>query len=170
MTRSASIVAIALALALTACGKEGREVASGTVTDGEGNQASYSVRDQGDGKTVTVKSADGTATIRTGDADAALPAGLALYPGAKVTSSMTMASDKEPGHGAMLSFETADTPAQVIAFYKNAATSAGYTIGGEVKTGEMEMLTTKKGEKGGFVLTAAKSPAGTAATLIGGAQ
>ncbi len=81
-----------------------------------------------------------------------MPPGLALYPGARLTSSTTIEGGGADKSGTILSFESPDSPGEITAFYKAAAQKAGYAIEGEVKMGEMEMLGGKSGDKG-FNLT-----------------
>lgn len=161
------LVAIAAVLVLAGCGNS-NEIASGTVTDGNGDAARYSVKQDGATTTTTVTTDEGTAVVRTGDAEAALPPGLALYPGAKLTSSTTVEGGGADKSGTILSFESPDSPGEITAFYKAAAQKAGYAIEGEVKMGEMEMLGGKSGDKG-FNLTVNRTGAVSSATLIAGA-
>lgn len=77
-----AMLALALAAALPGCGK------SGTAgKDSAEGDASYQLSESNGQSTLTVRSDKGTARIVSGTGDAALPAGLSLYPGATVTSS-----------------------------------------------------------------------------------
>lgn len=157
---------IGLAAVLAGCGDKSDSV-SGEVTDGEGKTATYSVTKQGEGAVTTVRTADGSATIRTGDTASAMPAGLALYPGARLTSTMAIDSAKPGEDGAILSFESPDPAADILAFYKKAAEQSGYAIAGEMVTGDMAMITARKGESG-FNLTVTRNGPTSHATLIAG--
>jgi len=152
MMRLAPIAAIAL-LTLAGCGgskDDGKEVASGSFTDGEGREGSYSVSQNGDDATIRVQGADGEAVIQTGAGAAAnLPKGFVVYPGATVTSSVSMAGDKQGKGGAMVSFETADSAEKVAEFYKAAATKAGYEIRSEASTAETRVISAAKDASGG---------------------
>lgn len=155
-------------LPVAACGGD-RDVASGSATDAGGNGVSYSVKQNGDATTTTIRSADGTATIRTGDHVAALPAGLAVYPGANVTSSMSMDGEGAGKGGTVLAFESADTPDRIVAFYRSAAERAGYRIDSEITAGAMSMVGGKRGEGDeGFSLTVNRAGEKSEATLVAG--
>ncbi|ARS29155.1 hypothetical protein [Sphingomonas sp. KC8] len=159
--------ALALLLALAACGE--KETASGTITGEDGKKATYQVTEKDGQSTLTVKTEDGNAQIVSGAGEAALPPGLALYPGATITNSTRITGETPEKGGSILAFDTQDAPAKVVAFYKAAALKAGYTIEGEVKMGEMEMLTAKNSGKAGFTLTANQDAGKTSASLLSGA-
>lgn len=161
------IAVAALLLALAGCGE--KEKASGTVVGPDGEKATYKVTEKDGESKLTVKSDKGTAEISTGTDGTALPDGFTLYPGATVTSSMRMKAAGEGKSSTVLSFETADTPDKVVAFYRSDAQKAGYKIEGEVKTGEMEMLSGKKDTRG-FTLTVSREEAKTNVSIIGGSQ
>lgn len=161
-------VAAALLLGLAACGE--KEQASGTVVGADGEKATYKVTEKDGESKLTIKSDKGSAEISTGKDGTALPAGLSLYPGATVTSSMRMTSDEKGKSGTVLSFESADAPDKIVAFYRAAAAKAGYQIGSEMKTGEMEMLTGKNAAEDGFTLTASREGDKTNVSLIGGVR
>lgn len=169
-------ITLALAAALAGCGgKEGREVASGTVSDGEGGTADYSVRESGDGTAMTVKTEKGTAVIRTGKDAGKFPTGFTLYPGATITSGTAVSNDAEAGGGgSVIAFESSDDPAAIIAHYKQQAKAAGYAIEGEMAmnngtTGETMMVGGTRGDAG-FSLTATRAADKTSATFITGLQ
>ena len=161
-------IAAALLLGLAACGE--KEQASGTVVGADGEKATYKVTEKDGESKLTIKSDKGTAEISTGKDGTALPAGLALYPGATVTSSMRMTGGEKGESGTVLSFESADTPDKIVAFYRAAAEKAGYKIGSEMKTGEMEMLVGKNAASEGFTLTASREGDKTNVSMIGGAR
>ncbi len=117
--------ALAGALMLAACGDGETTVAK---TDaGE-------LRKSADGDTMTFEAKDGgSATMSTGGAamDAAtseiaasLPAFAPLYPGAKVVSTIS-GSDGGGGSGAVITLETPDPMADVLAFYDARIADAG---------------------------------------------
>ena len=83
---------------------------------------------------------------------------------------MRMTSDEKGKSGTVLSFESADAPDKIVAFYRAAAAKAGYQIGSEMKTGEMEMLTGKNAAEDGFTLTASREGDKTNISLIGGVR
>jgi hypothetical protein len=121
------------------------------------------------GTTTTVRTADGTAVIRTGiGSEADMPAGLPLYPGAKIGSDTVIAKDSGSKAG-VITFESRDAPDAVTAFYKHAATQAGYTIAGEMKAGDAQLLSGKKADGTGFHLTVNRDGGGvTQVTMLAG--
>ncbi|HWL46436.1 MAG TPA: hypothetical protein VNQ31_01850 [Sphingomonadaceae bacterium] len=152
--------------------------ACGSRTAGElpGN-AAYSVESGGDGNATIVRTTAGKAVISDGETAAALPAGLALFPGATVTASSVVTDERatgdgEPGGGesALLSFTSAASPAAIAGFYKAAALRAGYRIDGEMTTGGIAMLSAARPGAGGFTLTASPGANGSEATLIAGRE
>lgn len=162
MIGRSTATALALLLVLSACGsKDEQETKIGDAT--------YKVSEADGKSTLTVETKDGKAQIVSGEGAAALPAGLALYPGATVVSSTRITGDGAEKGGTLLSFETTDATGQVVAFYKDAAQKAGYKIEGEMKMGEMEMLTAKQADEAGFTLTANREEGKTTVSLIGGA-
>lgn len=144
------LAATAAALLLTACGaKSEQEVASGTYTDpATGKTADYKVTQSAEGEdgNVTIKTADGELNFGGGAANAKLPAGFTLYPGAKITGGM--AAKSKDGESGMTSFEVQGQAADVIAHFKKQAEAAGLKVTSEVKAGEMMMLSAEKGDGG----------------------
>lgn len=130
----------ALCFALAGCGSE----SSGTIDGENGERGEYTI-DESTGETkATITTDEGTATLRSGaDVEVDLPDGFTAYPGANVVSN-TVVSQAQ-GSGAMLFFETDDSPAEVIAFYKRQAEAAGVKLqldasinGGSMIGGESE--------------------------------
>ncbi len=134
------IAACASCAVLSACGRDEREAQVSASFTGEG------------GKQVEMALAD------TSDVD--WPDGFSLYPGARITGNMAMRQDG--GSGMILSFETTDTVADVIAFYRGQAEAAGMRPGAEMRDGATRMV-----ESRDFRITAAPAPrGGTTAQLI----
>lgn len=135
---------------LAACGSDEKTV---TIKDGEGKDQTVTVNK--DDATTTFKSEDGEAVIRQGaDAAAAanFPAHAPKYPGSTVTASASF-SNKEGESGGMVSQETGDAPAKVMAFYKDKITSTGKKIAMETTTPEGGMLVVEGPEgKGGMMI------------------
>ena len=162
------------ALMLAGCGSGEDEVASGTVRDGNGQEASYRVTTDGDdGSKVEIKTAEGTTTFNSGNnAPVSLPYGLPLYPGAKVTSNSEMNAAEGGQKAVILGFESADAPEKIADFYRQKAQGAGLKISGEVKTPESIMIggehegSEKAGDKGGFQLTVSKKDDGSGSTAM----
>ena len=116
---------LAIGLVLAACGPSSNTVttAGGTVT----------TSNSADGGTVTtVKGANGEVVQIGGDSNgaavAALPGFLPLYPGAKVTASVSApdAANADMKSGSV-AFDTNATVAEIIAFYKQKIASQGLT-------------------------------------------
>lgn len=140
MRRSGIAITAAASLWLTACGSE----ASGDFTTEDGEDGEYSV-DYATGETnVTVETADGQVSMRSGtDVPLDLPAGFALLPGATVVSNTVV--DQGGGKGALVTFTTDKSPEEIAAFYRKQAESAGIAIqiettmnGGKLLGGENE--------------------------------
>lgn len=114
---------IALAVALAGCGSEN----SGTIEGENGETGEYTI-DRATGETsATITTDEGTATLRSGAGVAIdLPAGFTGYPGATIISNTVV--NQSQGSGAMLFFETEDSPEDVVAFYKRQAEAAGVKI------------------------------------------
>lgn len=117
------VLAGGAALTLAACSSE----TSGEFTTEDGETAEYTI-DKDSGETsMTIKSEDGTATMRSGvDVPVDLPAGFSLYPGAKVLTN-TVVSQPD-GKGTMVMFETGDAADKVIAHFRKQAEEAGFSI------------------------------------------
>ena len=161
-----------LALALSACGG-GEDVANVNI---DGKDVSIKSSGNGEDANISIKGANGeTATINTGAAAAsgAMPAGVAAYPGAKSTVTMTGSEGGKKGGMAVL--ETPDAPDKVIAFYKAEAARMGFTQEvSEINSnsdGEAASTYTAKGSDGtGLVVTAALNDGKTIITIMGGQQ
>ena len=139
------LIALAM-LALTACGGSDEQVYTGP---------------------------DGEATITTGDASAAMPAGLPAYPGAETTGGLNINSTgRDGGSGQISSFQTGDSPAEVIAFYRAALERDGYTIAANMDFGETQMITASRPDnRGGIQVTAtAAGGRGTNVSIIAGQE
>ena len=115
-----SCAIIAVAFGLSACGQSNTtttSTADGTVTTTTTNE----------GSTTTVVGANGeTAQITSGGAGSVqLPESMPLYPGAKVTTSVSGGNTSQKTTS--VAFETNATIDQVIAFYKQKAAGLGLT-------------------------------------------
>ena len=158
---------IALAMvALTACGGSDEQVYTGP--DGEEVRV-----ERGSDGTTTYRSDDGEATITTGDAGAAMPAGLPAYPGAESTGGMNINSTgRDGGSGQISSFQTSDSPVEVIAFYRAALERSGYRIAANMDFGETHMISASRPDNsGGIQVTAtAAGGRGTTVSIIAGQE
>lgn len=158
---------IALAmLALTACGGSDEQVFTGP--DGEEVRV-----ERGGNGTTTYSSTDGEATITTGDAGAMMPAGLPAYPGAETAGGHNINSTgRDGGSGQISSFQTSDSPADVIAFYRAALERGGYRIAANMDFGETHMISASRPDNsGGIQITATGAGGrGTTVSIIAGQE
>ncbi|WP_143736857.1 hypothetical protein [Erythrobacter tepidarius] len=157
MRKVALAMAGGAALTLAACGSE----SSGEFTTANGEQAEYTI-DKGSGETaMTIKSKDGTATMRSGaDVPVSLPAGFSLYPGSKVVTNTVV---KQPdGQGTMVMFETGAAADEVIAHFREQAKAAGFDIQLEMNTNGTQMIGGER--KDGSTLSVTASPGGDSGT------
>ena len=145
--------------ALTACSSE----PTTTVTTADGQKAEITQTNPGE---ATVKTEDGTtATFSTGAAASkALPLGVAVYPGAKVTANISGSRADGKG-GAMVTMTTADKPDKVTAYYKAEAEERGMKIkSNEVMVGNMASFTAEN--EAGEKIVATATPGGQGQTQV----
>ena len=116
MRLAASTAMAAIALCLAACGQS--ETTTVSVPGG-------TVSTDATGSSLTVKGANGEVLQIGGGGDAAaqLPDTLPLFPGAKVTASVT--GNNGTQKTISITFETSSAPGEVIAFYKDKAAALG---------------------------------------------
>lgn len=134
---------------------------SGTFTGADGEQAEYRI-DEASGETsMTIKTAQGEATMRSGEGvPLALPDGFTLYPGSKVISNTVV--NQPDGTGNMVLFESSAAPAAIIAHFKSHAGKAGYAIELETKMNETLLLSGRREAAGtAFVVTTEAPEDGT---------
>ena len=143
-------------LALAACGQSGTEAqddGAEVSQDGAGN--------------VSVESSEGTATVRRGAAIAGLPEGVPAYPGADTSASVDVTGASPEGEqGRVITFTTADPPAQVIAFYARSVGGAGYSIANQATMGPTAMLTAQKAGGRTITVTATQAGASTQVNIV----
>lgn len=141
MHRLSKAVILGSIAMLAACGSE----KSGTITTADGEQAEYRI-DEASGETsMTIKTAQGEATMRSGEGvPLALPDGFTLYPGSKVISNTVV--NQPDGTGHMVLFESTAKPAAIIAHFKSHAGKAGYAIELEATMNETMMLSGKRAD------------------------
>lgn len=96
---------------------------------------------------------------------ASAPAEAPAYPGARVTAVINSGGTGSSNGGGVITFETADTPAAVIDFYKAAAAKAGLKEETSMTTGETQMITASGGDGHGLMVAASKVDGKTGATL-----
>jgi hypothetical protein len=163
MRTTAYVLAGTAALLLTACGSE----TSGEFTTEDGKNAEYTI-DKDSGETsMTIKSEDGDATMRSGaNVPVSLPDGFTLFPGSKVVTNTVV--DQPDGKGTMVTFE-ADAPAdKVVAHYREAAKAAGFDIQLEMNTnGTMMIGGERKADGSSLSVTATSGEPTTGQIIIG---
>ena len=138
--------AAAAALLVAGCGsKSEKEVASGTYTDPDtGETADYKVTSSDDGESgnISIKTADGEVSFGGGGATAKLPAGIAPFPGAKMTGGFS--STGKDGTSGMASFEVKGKAADVIAHFRKQVEAQGMKVVSEVNADETMMIAAEK--------------------------
>lgn len=124
------------ALALAACGSSD----SGKFETDDGETGSYHIDRSGDEADIHIKTDEGELHIQSGTgAEADLPRGYSLYPGAKVLSSTRM--DRGGGkQGVQVTMQSKASAADMTAFYRKQAEAAGIDIKLEMKTGQGTMI------------------------------
>ena len=140
--RHALALVIVPALALAACGGGGD---STTIKGDNGETVTIATDKQADGSTrMDATSATGeTATVNIGAEGSAWPANAPAYapayPGATVSA--VMSSDANGTKGSVVTFETSDAPAKVVAHYKALVTKAGLGQTGAMTAGGTSLFT-----------------------------
>lgn len=128
----------ALAL-LAGCSSE----KSGTITTPDGETAEYRIDETSGETSMTIKTAEGEATMRSGQGvPLELMDGFTLFPGSKVVSNTVV--NQPDGTGNMVLFESTAKPAAIIAHFKSHAEKAGYAIELEATMNETMMLSGKR--------------------------
>lgn len=127
---------VGIAIFLASCGETDEASYKGE----DGSVANYSTDDEGN-VSADIETEDGKKIgMNSGEAPA-LPDGLKLYPGAKITNNANMmAAD---GEGGIIAFTSSDTPQEILSYYKEQAEAAGYRIESEIRSGDMQMLIAK---------------------------
>lgn len=135
--------AVAAALFVAGCGSRSEtEVASGTYTDPEtGKTADYRISSQKDGENgkVTIKTEEGEVQF---GGEAKLPAGIAPYPGSKMTGGF--AGSGKQGQGGLASFEVKGTAAGVMAHFRKQIEAAGFKVNSEINAEDTMILGAEK--------------------------
>jgi hypothetical protein len=158
----AILVLAACGLLLAGCDRK-PEKQSVTISGQDGK-----VTITGNGEHFAMKSDDGKTKVEFNvnglGTNIRLPSFVPLYHGAKVTSSLTGTDGK--GGGGMISFETNDAPANVIAFYKQQAASAGFGENFNMDSGgTMTFASSAKDGKKGMQVVAVKEEGKTRAQV-----
>jgi hypothetical protein len=163
MRKTALVMAGAAVLTLTACGSE----TSGEFTTEDGQNAEYTIDKNTGEASMTIKSKDGEATLRSGvDVPVSLPDGFSLFPGSKIVTNTVV---KQPdGQGTMITFEVDALADKVIAHYREQAKLAGFEIQLEMNTnGTLMVGGERKGDGSSMSVTATGSDPTTGQIIIG---
>ena len=154
---------VALSLALPSCGGD-RE---GTVETDEG-ELDYAI-DQSDGDTeIRFRGSDDEeVTIHSGSqAEADLPAGYDIYPGAQIVSNATI--NQTDGQGSVVVMTSADSAADMVKYYRRQAEAAGIEIEMEMTTNGSSLIGGESADGATFSFNASPGENGTTAQLVVG--
>lgn len=155
------IIIALLSTSFAACGSP-NEV---TLTGDDGKKVTLSANK--DGKTSTIKTAEGTMTATAGASSIPFPVAAPEYPGATVTGSMSMdATVKGKGSSKSITLETSDSIAQVSTFYKAKMAAANLPITSEMSSPEAFSLTSGDGSVGATLSVLASSDSGKTSIVI----
>lgn len=160
MRKIAIAIGIGAAMALSACGSS----ESGTIDIG-GDEGTYTVDSDGDGYSIQASTEDGEFSLNTGDdLDVDMPDGFTLYPGASVTSDMTL--DQDDG-GSVITMESDASADDVLSYYRSEAEAAGIEIKVEMDVRGMKVLAGEDADGASFTVRAgAGDDGGTTTTLM----
>ena len=172
LVHAGSVLAV---MAVAACGggndsSATSEAATATATPAQTASAVASAVASG-GKTVSVATDTGSATLSAGDAGAEAAAaalGVPLFPGATVVSSILGENDGE--RGAMVTIETRAAPAEVAGFYRDRLADAGFTIKAQANVGDVRIIGAEKGDRSLAVQVSTRQGGGSTVALMGGAR
>lgn len=153
----ARLVAFATAaLALAGCGGEPADGDGETAGEESSPRGSYAI-DGDTGETSAQYTADDgtTTTMRSGEkVPVSLPAGFALYPGAKVTNNTRV--EQADGLLVLLDFESAAQPEELTGFYREQAEAAGIDVATALQNGPMRMIGGESADGASFSFTATR--------------
>ena len=114
-------------------------------------------------------SPDGRSEVR-GDAQfSGLPEGIPAYPRINPGGAIQMGGGEE-NEMRVMGFRTADTPAQVIAFYADAGAQAGFRIVRRAEAGPSTVLGLARDNGDAMNVTATATPTGTSVQLMAGRE
>jgi hypothetical protein len=143
MRSTASVILVGAAGLLTACNSE----QSGAITSPDGETAEYRVDEATGETTMTITTAEGKASLRSGSrVPVQLPQGFSLYPGSEVLTSTVV--NQPDGVGTMVMFQTDARGPQIIAHFKDEAERAGFKIEMEATMNGTVMLGGKRATDG----------------------
>ena len=159
MTRISLLLGSALVLA--ACGSE-------STTDESDIHASIEQTGEDGAMTAQIRGDNGQTIDIASDPSAPvnLPDGFTLYPNAKVTSNTSMAMGG--GNAAIISFDSASAPQDIVAHYRAEAEAAGIPVTAEVSAGDTRSIAGDAENGDSFQLSVEPSGEGSTATLMVG--
>lgn len=128
--------------------------------------AGENVKVENDGKKISFDGKGGQFTYSAeGELPDGFPSDFPIYPGAKLTSSWTTAS--EDSKGVSVVWETTDSVTQVKSFYKDKLTASGWKIDNELAQEAMQTISFEKDKTSGFVGLAESSGKLTISVTLG---
>ncbi len=157
------LFSVCMVAALAGCGPKQEEI----VLKNKAGNSEVKIIMQGEDGITTVVGDDTTARVSSGE-KSTVPSGIDVYPGSKLTSSMTGRKEKEMASA--ISFSTKDTLQQVAGFYKETLVKKGYIIASEAASNDNLMLTfeRKSDNSGAFLMiTADKNGSNAVITTSG---
>ena len=157
----AMIMAGTVLLALGGCGQGARKAA-------EGN-ASAPAQAPGQAPPTVLASPDGASEVRSDAAFSGLPEGIPAYPRTDGRGAIQMGDPSDEAGIRIMAFQTADPPAEVIAFYAAAGARAGYREVRRAESGPSLVLGLER-PAGIMNVTATAVPGGTRVQLMVGSR
>ena len=120
---SVTILVAAGTLTLSACGGETTE----TFATEDGDTGEYTIDQESGSTSMTIDTPEGEVSMRSGaDVEAELPDGFTIMDGAQIVS--TTIIDQADGAGALVLFNTNQSPQAVADYYRAQAEAAGIEI------------------------------------------
>lgn len=157
------LVIAAAALLLAGCDSE----SSGSFETEDGGHADYTIDEATGEVTAAIETADGAASIRSGDSvPVELPQGFSIYPEARIVSNTVF--EQSDSSGALVTMETEAGAEDMTAFYRDQAEAAGVEIELDVDTDTMRMIGGKARDGSSFSFTATRSDGNTTGQLMVG--
>ncbi len=168
MTRSPPAARLAAftaaALAVGACGGEAENAGENGGECGEPRGFSDMVSEAGETRARHTGDDGTVTTMRSGErVPVELPAGFALYPGARVTNNTRV--EQAAGVLVLLTLESAAQPADMVAYYREQAASAGIDVATSLDSGPMTMIGGENADGTSFSFTATREGEVTRAQL-----
>ena len=112
---------------------------------------------------------DGRSEVRADAQFSGLPEGIPAYPRVNPGGAIQMGGGEE-NEMRVMGFRTADTPAQVIAFYADAGAQAGFRIVRRAEAGPSNVLGLARDNGDAMNVTATGTPTGTSVQLMAGRE